>query len=190
MPTWSILNDLGAPDAAGATAHFRTAVEMLRPSRDATVLPMALVGQSGVLARRQPADALRVAAAAAAERARVGGEFPPFYRARLDRVRAAAEAALGEEADAVWGEGGRLGMDDAIALAFGEARRRPPSPAGLSARELEVAGLVAEGLANKAIAARLALSVRTVESHVRHALAKLGLDNRTQLATWARERVR
>jgi DNA-binding NarL/FixJ family response regulator len=30
--------------------------------------------------------------------------------------------------------------------------------------------------------------VRTVESHVRHALAKLGLENRTQLAGWARER--
>ena len=47
---------------------------------------------------------------------------------------------------------------------------------------------MAEGLANKAIAARLHLSVRTVESHVRHVLAKVGLDNRTQLATWARER--
>jgi DNA-binding NarL/FixJ family response regulator len=59
----------------------------------------------------------------------------------------------------------------------------------LSARELEVAALVADGLANKAIAARLHLSVRTVESHVRHALAKVGLDNRTQLATWARDRI-
>jgi predicted ATPase/DNA-binding NarL/FixJ family response regulator len=183
------LNDLGAPDATGATAHFRTAVEMLLPSRDATVLPMALVGQAGVLARRQPADALRVAAAAAAIRARIGGEFPPFYRARLDRLRAAAEAALGEEAEAAWAEGARLGVDEAIALAFGEARPRPVSPAGLSARELEVAGLVAEGLANKAIAARLQLSVRTVESHVRHTLTKLGLDNRTQLATWARDHV-
>jgi non-specific serine/threonine protein kinase len=76
-----------------------------------------------------------------------------------------------------------------VALAFGAAVPRPTSPAGLSARELEVAGLVADGLANKAIAARLQLSVRTVESHVRHALTKLGLDNRTQLATWARERV-
>jgi predicted ATPase/DNA-binding CsgD family transcriptional regulator len=183
------LNDLGAPDAIGATAHFRTAVELLRPSRDATVLPMALVGQAGVLARRQPADALRVAAAAAAVRARIGGEFEPFYRARLYRVRAAAEAALGEEAEAAWAEGARLGLDEAIALAFGEARPRPVSPAGMSARELEVAGLVAEGLANKAIAARLQLSVRTVESHVRHALTKLGLDNRTQLATWARDHV-
>jgi DNA-binding NarL/FixJ family response regulator len=59
----------------------------------------------------------------------------------------------------------------------------------LSAREVEVANLVAAGLSNKAIAARLHLSVRTVESHVRHALAKVSLDNRTQLATWARERI-
>ena len=44
---------------------------------------------------------------------------------------------------------------------------------------------MAEGLSNKAIASRLQLSVRTVESHVRHALTKLALDNRTQLATWA-----
>ena len=72
-----------------------------------------------------------------------------------------------------------------MALAFGDGRPRPASPSGLSGRELEVAALVADGLANKAIAARLVLSVRTVESHVRHALAKLGLDNRTQLATWA-----
>jgi DNA-binding CsgD family transcriptional regulator len=31
--------------------------------------------------------------------------------------------------------------------------------------------------------------VRTVESHVRHVLAKVGLENRTQLATWARQRI-
>ena len=82
-----------------------------------------------------------------------------------------------------------LGVDDAVALAFGTATPRPASPAGLSARELEVARLVADGLTNKAIAARLHLSVRTVESHVRHVLARVGLDNRTQLATWARERI-
>lgn len=62
-------------------------------------------------------------------------------------------------------------------------------PAGLSRREAEVARLVASGLSNKAIASSLQLSVRTVEDHVRHALAKTGLDNRTQLATWAGERI-
>jgi len=139
---------------------------------------------------RDPARALRVAAAASAIRARVGGEFPPFYRARLDRVRATADDAVGADAERVWDDGARLGLDDAVALAFGAPPPRTDPPAGLSARELEVAGLVAEGLSNKAIAARLYLSVRTVESHVRHALAKVGLQNRTQLATWARERVR
>ena len=178
-----------AADPASATSHFRAAVERLRPSRDATLLPVALIGQARVLAARDPAAALRVAAAACAIRARVGGEFAPFYRTLLDGVRAAGEAALGPDAERAWAQGARLGVDDAVATAFGAAAPRPASPAGLSARELEVAGLVAQGLANKAIAARLHLSVRTVESHVRHVLAKVGLENRTQLATWARERI-
>jgi DNA-binding NarL/FixJ family response regulator len=79
-------------------------------------------------------------------------------------------------------------VDEAVALAFGTATPRSASPSGLSARELEVVRLVADGLANKAIGSRLHLSVRTVESHVRHVLQKVGLENRTQLATWARER--
>jgi len=88
----------------------------------------------------------------------------------------------------VWTEGTRLTINDAIALAFGTPRPRPATPAGLSAREVEVVRLVANGLANKVIAAELHLSVRTVESHVRHSLAK-ALSNRTQLATWAREHI-
>jgi predicted ATPase/DNA-binding CsgD family transcriptional regulator len=176
-----------APDPSTASAHYRQATECLRPSRDATLLPVALVGQAGLLVRRDPARALKVLAAAAAMRARVGGEFQPIYRTRVDRLRAAADAALGADAELVWREGSRVALDDAIALAFGDSKPRTVSPSGLSERELEVARLVAEGLTNKAIAARLQLSVRTVDSHVRHALTKLGLDNRTQLAAWTRE---
>jgi DNA-binding CsgD family transcriptional regulator len=177
-----------ATDPVIATTHYRKAVELLRPFRDASLLPVALLGQAGILARREPTRALKVLAAASAIRARVGGQFQPVFRARADRVQAMAEAALGARVDEVWAEGARLELDDVIAVAFGNSKPRPALPAGLSARELEIVRLVAEGLANKAIAARLQLSVRTVEVHVRHALAKLGLENRTQLATWARER--
>lgn len=175
-------------DPSSATAHYRMAVECLRPYRDPMLLPVALIGQASVLWRRDPARSLKIAAAAYSIKARVGADFPPFFRERAERVRAAAESALGAEAERWWTEGSRLGLDDAVALAFGTAKPRRSSPTGLSARELEVAGLVAEGISNKAIAARLHLSVRTVESHVRHALTKVGLTNRTQLATWSLER--
>jgi DNA-binding CsgD family transcriptional regulator len=57
-------------------------------------------------------------------------------------------------------------------------------PGGLTERELEVARLVAHAMTNQQIADRLVLSVRTIESHVRNALTKLGLTSRTELAVW------
>jgi DNA-binding CsgD family transcriptional regulator len=62
------------------------------------------------------------------------------------------------------------------------ARQRPTGP--LSERETEVAQLVAEGLTNAAIAARLYLSRPTVASHVAHILTKLGFSSRAQIAAW------
>jgi predicted ATPase/DNA-binding CsgD family transcriptional regulator len=180
---------LAPTDPAAASVHYRHAAECLLPYRDATLLPYAVVGQAELLAARDPAAALRAIAAAWSVRVRVGGVFPAFFRELLQRARQRAEAGLGGEAERIWAEGARLGIDDAVALAFGTARPRATAPAGLSAREVEVVRLVADGLANKAIAARLHLSVRTVESHVRHVLAKAGLSNRTQLAGWAREHV-
>ncbi|MDX6690786.1 MAG: hypothetical protein QOG15_2243 [Solirubrobacteraceae bacterium] len=172
-----------------ASEHYRRAIELHRPYGGGPLLPVALVGQAGVAGRRDPERGLLVAAAAYALRARGGGEFAPLFRTRTERVRAALTTAVGAQAPRVWAQGSRLGMDDAIALAFGTGHPTADAPAGLSAREAEVAGLVAQGLSNKAIAATLHLSVRTVESHVRHTLAKTRLDNRTQLATWARERI-
>ena len=56
---------------------------------------------------------------------------------------------------------------------------------GLTAREREIAALIADGRSNRDIAEALTLSERTVSVHVSHILAKLGFRSRTQVARWA-----
>jgi DNA-binding NarL/FixJ family response regulator len=56
------------------------------------------------------------------------------------------------------------------------------NPGGLTERQLEVARLVGAGLTNQEIAARLVLSVRTVENHVAAVLGKLGVRKRHDVA--------
>jgi DNA-binding NarL/FixJ family response regulator len=60
-------------------------------------------------------------------------------------------------------------------------RRERNSLGGLTPRELEVLALVAEGLSNKAIASRLAVNERTVESHTTQVFQKLGLEPSTDI---------
>ena len=105
----------------------------------------------------------------------------------LETVLSAAAGASG--AAAKLAQGGELGLDDGLAYArWGRLPQTPGAPSVLSARELEVAQLVANGLTSREIAKRLQLSVRTVDSHVEHAFKKLGLNSRTKLALWIREK--
>jgi DNA-binding NarL/FixJ family response regulator len=64
-------------------------------------------------------------------------------------------------------------------------RRRPAS--ALSDREREILALVAEGLPNKLIARRLAISERTVKGHLTRIFERIGVTDRTQAALWARD---
>ncbi|MDL4772423.1 response regulator [Actinomadura xylanilytica] len=65
---------------------------------------------------------------------------------------------------------------------------RMRAPAALTGRELEVLGLVAEGLSNRQISKRLFLSETTVKTHLVHIYAKLGVDSRTAAVAAATRR--
>jgi DNA-binding CsgD family transcriptional regulator len=97
---------------------------------------------------------------------------------------------LGEHATA------RMHLEDAVrrsvaihAPVFAYAARDQlkalgPAAGPLTAREREIAGLIAQGTTNREIAAYLVLSERTVENHVSHILRKLDLRSRTAIAAW------
>jgi DNA-binding CsgD family transcriptional regulator len=85
-----------------------------------------------------------------------------------------------------------LSTDEAISYAQrGRGERKRPSSGwdSLTPTELDVIRLVAEGIANKDIAARLFISPRTVQSHLRHVYNKVGLTSRVQLAQEAGRKV-
>ncbi|RAS70506.1 putative ATPase [Lentzea atacamensis] len=101
--------------------------------------------------------------------------------------------AIGDEAFAeAFASGRSLTLDEVLAFAFEEQRDATPPPAApptpLTRRERQVAELVADGLSNKEIAARLVIARRTAEGHVERILQKLGFGSRTQLAAWVTER--
>jgi DNA-binding CsgD family transcriptional regulator len=105
----------------------------------------------------------------------------------LDRLR---EAIGADGFASAWEAGSALTMDDAIEMALEEtlaptapASRPPPNQLGvaepLSARELEVLRLIAEGLPDREIADALFISRRTSTTHVTHILNKLGVNSRS-----------
>ncbi len=162
-------------------------------------------GCRGVIARHLGAaatafgeydDAVRLTADAIALE-RQAGALPLLARAHLEHGRALlgrGGAGDRERARTAVGQAGslarRLGMRplaEECAALTAEIGGTRAGPATLTARERETVALVATGLANRDVAARLVVSERTVESHVRNALAKLGLTNRTQLAAWVAE---
>src|SRR5829696_858490 len=99
-------------------------------------------------------------------------------------------------------EGGAMGLDHAIGYALSKekpserlfpTRSQPPvsstpeHPGGLSPREVEVLGLVAEGLTNAQVAQRLFLSPRTVQRHLNSIYHKLGVSSRAVATRFAIE---
>ncbi len=135
--------------------------------------------------------AAQLLGAAEPVRTGAGARVMPFLAPLMEQAKASAIAALGASRfEAEFKAGSRLNRDTAVRLALGEPGRVPVAAsdsagAGLLAkREAEVARLVADGLSNKEIGARLFISEHTVDSHVRSILNKLGCNSRAQIAAW------
>ena len=139
----------------------------------------------------QPRRAAQLFGAAASVAASAGADdrgphAPLLAGARESATRALGEAKFGAEFEA----GKRLTRHAAMRFALGEsddheiAATHSSETGPLARREVEVARLVAEGLSNKQVAARLLISERTVATHVGHILDKLGFKSRAQIAGW------
>ena len=159
-----------------------------------------LEGLGGIaLARGQCERAARLFGVAEVFRQTRGYPRRAHEAGRYVEQIAALRTALGEaRLQAALTAGGRLTLEDAAdyALASAEpekagARGQPVRPGAddpLTAREREVAALVAGGKTNREIAATLVISERTADAHVQNILNKLGFTARTQIAAWAVER--
>lgn len=133
--------------------------------------------------------AARLMGAGETIRTAVGARLIPTLPPLLAQAEAAAVASIGQPRfDAEVDAGRGLSREAALGLALGVAVGTPVSADGqagpLGKREADVARLVAEGLSNKQIGSRLFISERTVDSHVRSILNKLGFNSRAQIAGW------
>jgi DNA-binding CsgD family transcriptional regulator len=178
-------------DVAGARVVLLQAVPAVVEIGDRFAIPVGLSALAGLAALGgRPRSALMLAGAAAAYEEVNQTYRPEPLRAYLEGWLAPARAAVGGAAAKLIGEGRRMTVDEALAAGLDDRPEGHPraGPAqGLTPRESEITALVADGLTNREIAARLYISVRTVEAHIDHVLTKLGFRTRTQLAAWAHQ---
>ena len=133
--------------------------------------------------------AARLLGAADAIRQKAGSKRLLLYQACYEAAVLALRSTMGDEAfGRAWDEGTALTLGDAVNYALrGRGERSRPAVGWLSLTpaERDVARLVAEGLSNKDIAARLFVSPRTVQTHLTHIYRRVGVTSRVQLAQQA-----
>lgn len=115
--------------------------------------------------------------------------FGPIFSGHSQRSRAAAVAALGADRFAALADQGCADPRAALGLAAEtsidpSAHNQVHGVTSLTRREREVGRLIAKGLTNRAIAAELVLSRRTVDGHVERLFTKIGVRSRAQAAVW------
>ena len=179
---------------AAASARLKDAIRINARQDYRSGIALSLEGLAWVSASSGRLErASMLLGAAASLRDELGIDLIPYWRVHHDACQSAVRSGLDTATEQTcWDQGRALrrGQELALALEEDNAHTQPAAVATdadgfeLTARELEVARLVADGLSNPAIAAALFVSVATVKSHVSHILGKLALDSRVQLANW------
>jgi predicted ATPase/DNA-binding CsgD family transcriptional regulator len=175
-----------------ARNHYAEATSIFAQFDDAMDVAACVEGLGLVaLAEGDPARMIRLASAANGLRVARGGSPDADWMKSVEEGLAAARAMVSRQAaDAASRQGAAFDMNEAITHATGTAARRVSDPGSpLTGREKQVAALIAEGLTNSQIAARLKMAARTADAHVEHIRNKLGLRTRSQIAVWAHERL-
>ena len=184
-----------AGDSEVARRRFIAALDLVAEG-DALSMAQQVEGIAAAGAASDPLRAVSLFGAASKLREEVETPVQLPWSIWLEPAMAAARAALPEGvADRAWESGRAMSAAQLMALARGAPQGRRGGKAakgfgGLSKRELEVARLVASGMTSRAIAERLFLSERTVESHVEHLLTKLDFSSRAQVAAWVAQYLR
>ena len=187
---------LAQGDYERATTLLREDLRLARELDHKLYIQYCLTGLAGVDASRsRPGRAARLWGAAERLSETYGGHIMPADRSIIDYEGrlAAARSQLDEAAwTAGWTEGRAMTTEQAVEYALEqEAAPEPdapePYPAGLSAREIEVLRLVAQGMTNAEVAGKLFLSSRTVNWHLGSIYRKSGLGSRTEATRFAVE---
>ncbi|GAA4670551.1 response regulator transcription factor [Streptomyces chumphonensis] len=176
-------------EVVGEAADGAAGVEEARRlTPDVILLDVKMPGSDGIAALR----GLREAGSAA--RVLVVTSFTE-QRTAVPALRAGASGYLYKDIDpdALAGairsvHAGHVILEPEVAAALLTEEATTPAPgrsSGLTDREREVLGLIADGRSNREIARALVLSEKTVKTHVSNILMKLDLADRTQAALWA-----
>jgi non-specific serine/threonine protein kinase len=194
-----------------ATTLFREALQSADGVGCRADRAWCLEGLAGIAcAQGMPERAARLFGATLALRQTAGIRLASALPSELEQDRIDTRTKLGDKAfEAEVAVGRQMTLRQAMEFALSDspqpssgreqrptdqARRRTPLQLekqkydGLTAREREVAVLIAKGRSNRAIADELVITVRTVESHVTNILRKLGFASRAQVAGWAIDR--
>ena len=164
-----------------------------RWGRIAAGVAECVIGLAAVSVRlRQAHLAARLFGSAGATLDELGTRMTPTKRADYERARAELAACLPSEQVARFEGAGRLlELDVALDLARPVTAAAPPAPTErlgpLTARELEVAQLLARGLRNRQMADALVITDKTAANHVQRVLEKLGVGSRAEIAARADE---